>query len=294
MLAEVSNGEFLQCFYQEREIFHGYYFNGKRKQPDSKLHRKMGERKDAETKKNKLTLRRLRRGILRRASRVWLQARQFIGLKTSLHSPPRYILEQIIVPHFTRRKDIKSVLFVGCDWYTKHYWKFFRGMEYWTIDPDPGKKRYGSRNHLVDFLEHLHFYFPSGYFDLIICNGVYGWGLNQKKQCETAFRNCFDCLREDGEFVLGWDDVQEDSSPLPIGRNFSVLFKELESLGWRQPVPIKELESIKAFRRQHFAPLSTWRYPVTWQYLDKGPFCHIYDFYLKQNEKARIKYQVLL
>ncbi len=28
MLAEVSNGEFLQCFYQEREIFHRYCFNG--------------------------------------------------------------------------------------------------------------------------------------------------------------------------------------------------------------------------------------------------------------------------
>jgi LmbE family N-acetylglucosaminyl deacetylase len=30
MLAEVSNGEFLQCFYQEREIFHRYCFNGKK------------------------------------------------------------------------------------------------------------------------------------------------------------------------------------------------------------------------------------------------------------------------
>jgi LmbE family N-acetylglucosaminyl deacetylase len=31
MLAEVSNGEFLQCFYQEREIFRRYCFDGKRK-----------------------------------------------------------------------------------------------------------------------------------------------------------------------------------------------------------------------------------------------------------------------
>ena len=30
MLAEVSNGEFLECFYQEREIFRRYCFNGKR------------------------------------------------------------------------------------------------------------------------------------------------------------------------------------------------------------------------------------------------------------------------
>jgi len=178
-----------------------------------------------------------------------------------------------------------AVLFVGCDWYTKHYCKFFRGMEYWTIDPDQGKKRYGSRNHLVDFLEHLHYYFPSGYFDLIICNGVYGWGLNQKKQCETAFRNCFDCLREGGEFVLGWDNVPEDSPSSPISWHQPASLKELESLGWRQPVPLEELESLKAFRRQQFAPLSTWRYPTTWQYLGRGPFYHIYDFYLKQNSE---------
>lgn len=31
MLADVSNGEFLQCFYQDREIFHRYCLNGKRK-----------------------------------------------------------------------------------------------------------------------------------------------------------------------------------------------------------------------------------------------------------------------
>lgn len=31
MLAEVSNGEFLQCFYQEHEIFRRYCFNGKRR-----------------------------------------------------------------------------------------------------------------------------------------------------------------------------------------------------------------------------------------------------------------------
>jgi SAM-dependent methyltransferase len=233
--------------------------------------------------KNKLNLRRLQRGLLRRAGRIPFRVKDFLGLKTPLRTPPRYVLEQIIIPYFVSRKDIKHVLFAGCDWYTKHYWKFFRGIEYWTIDSDPKKQRYGCRNHVVDFLEHLHYYFPSGYFDLIICNGVYGWGLNQKEQCETAFRNCFDCLRDGGEFVLGYDEVPEDSFSSPIGRHQSLLLKELESLGWHQPVSLEELESLKAFRRKRLAPLSTWRYPITWQYLGRGPFCHIYDFYLKQN-----------
>jgi SAM-dependent methyltransferase len=200
-----------------------------------------------------------------------------------LHTPDRDVLEQIIIPYFTCRSDVKSVLFVGCDWYTKHYCRLFREVEYWTIDPDPEKKRYGSRNHLVDFLEHLHYYFPSEYFDLIICNGVYGWGLNQKEQCEVAFRNCFDSLRDGGEFILGYDVVPEDNSSSTIDRHNPMLFKELESLGWHQPVPLEELESIKAFQSKRFAPLSTWRYPITWQYLGRGPFCHIYDFYLRMN-----------
>lgn len=200
-------------------------------------------------------------------------------MKTPLRTDDRYVLEQIIIPYFVSRRDIKSVLFVGCDWYTKHYRKFFRGMEYWTIESDPKKKKYGSRNHVTDLLENLHYYFPSGYFDLIICNGVYGWGLNQKEQCEIAFRNCFACLREGGEFVLGWDSLSEDSpsSPAPV------LLKELESLGWHQPVPLEKLEALKAFQHKRLPPLSTWRYPITWQYLGRGPFCHIYDFYLKQN-----------
>ena len=203
-------------------------------------------------------------GLLRRASRVPFFVKDFLGLKTPLHTPPRYILEQIIIPYFVYQKDIKTVLFVGCDWYTKHYHReFFRGMEYWTIDPDSKKQRYGSPNHVVDSLEKLHYYFPSGYFDLIICNGVYGWGLDHKEQCEIAFRNCFDCLRYGGEFILGWDDLPEDSPFFPVG--------------WHRPVSIEELESLKAFRHQRFAPLSTWRYLV------KSPIYHTYDFYVKKN-----------
>jgi hypothetical protein len=209
--------------------------------------------------------------------------KELLGLKTPLRTHDRYVLEQIIIPYFVSRRDIKSVLFVGCDWYTKHYRKFFRGMEYWTIEPDMKKQRYGSQNHVVDFLEHLHYYFPSGYFDLIICNGVYGWGLNRKEQCEMAFGNCFDGLRYGGEFILSWDALPEDNPSSLIGLHQPVSLMDLESLGWHQPVPLEEIENLKAFQHQQFVPLSTWRYPTTWQYLGKGPFCHIYDFYLKKN-----------
>lgn len=246
----------------------------------------ISKKKEVATKRTRINLRRLQRGLLRRASRVPFLVKDFLGLKTPLHTHSRYVLERIIIPYFVSRMDMKTALFVGCDWYTKHYQKLFRGMEYWTIDPDPKKKRYGFRNHVVDLLENLYYYFPSGYFDLIICIGVYGWGLNQKEQCELALRNCFDCLREGGEFVLGWDDLPEDSPSSPISRHYHVSFEELRSLGWHRPVPLEELESLKAFRRQRFAPLATWRYPTTWQYLGKGPFCHIYDFYVKRNAKS--------
>ena len=246
----------------------------------------INKREEVATNRSRINLRRLGRGLLRRASRVPFRVKDFLGLKTPLHTHSRYVLEQIIIPYFVSREDMKTALFVGCDWYTKHYQKLFRGMEYWTIDPDPKKERYGSRNHVVDLLENMHYYFPSGYFDLIICIGVYGWGLDQKQQCEVALRNCFDCLREGGEFVLGWDDLPEDNPASPVGQHHPVSSEELESLGWHRPVPLEELESLKAFWCQRFAPLATWRYPTTWQYLNRGPFLHIYDFYVKRNAKS--------
>jgi SAM-dependent methyltransferase len=124
--------------------------------------------------------------------------------------------------------------------------------DYWTIEPDEGARRFGGRQHVVAPLERLGEFFPEGYFDLIICNRVSGYGLDSLEQCESAFAQCHTRLREQGHFVLGWNDVRA-----------------------RSPVPLENVSSLKRFRRLVFPPLGTSRY------LTDTADNHVYDFYCK-------------
>lgn len=135
------------------------------------------------------------------------EVRIFLGKPYRLHSTDRKILERTLLPYFAAKEEIKKVLFVGCEVYTLHYQSIFSQQEYWTIEPDVKKSKFGSKHHLVDCLENLENHFPQNYFDLIVCNGVYGWGLNEKEKIEKAFNACYSCLRNEGIFILGWNDL---------------------------------------------------------------------------------------
>ena len=174
-----------------------------------------------------------------------------LGRPTPLVAPDRTVLETIIFPYFQSLTEIRSVLFVGCDWYTRHYESaYFPGKDYWTIDPAPGARKFAGRRHVVAPLEELGRHFPPERFDLIVCNGVFGYGLNEPRQCEEAFGECYCRLRANGYLVVGWDDVPE-----------------------RTPVPMGVIRSLKAFEKIEFPPLGTWRY------LTDTAYRHTYDFY---------------
>lgn len=154
-----------------------------------------------------------------------------MGRPNKLQSPDRKVLEGLIFPHLEKEMKPARVLFIGCDWYTEHYYKFFSG-ESVTIDCDESKKVYGGKNHIVDGIENIDKYIVNNSIDLIVCYGVFGWGLNDIKIIESAFEKCFNILKPGGIFILGWND-------LPIYR----------------PCHPDELESLKLFEKYHFAPL---------------------------------------
>src|SRR5580704_14993940 len=61
--------------------------------------------------------------------------RYVLGLPVPLETEDRRVLEQVVFKHFLGLTDTHRILFVGCDWYTKHYDRaFFRDRDYWTID----------------------------------------------------------------------------------------------------------------------------------------------------------------
>ena len=205
-------------------------------------------------------IRKIRR--LHRVTRKWLgnlirpiliYIKIKLGIPARFHSPARKVLENTILPFYASQENLSKVLFVGCDWYTIHYRKFFKETtEYWTIDPEPKQKRYGAKNHIVDFVENLHQHFDKEYFDIIICNGVLGFGLNQRDPAERSFDSCYACLRQGGKFVIGRDDTSGFLS-------FSV----------------EELSSMQKFTAYKFPPLATEHYSL------KPQFEYLYSFYVK-------------
>jgi hypothetical protein len=163
----------------------------------------------------------------------------------------RRVLEEVIFVQYRRDPRVRTVLFVGCASYTAHYQdRHFASHDYWTLDAELAQRRFGARQHVTARLETLTTHFPLRYFDLIICNGVYGWGLNRREDCEIAFAQCAACLADGGQLVLGWNDLPK----------------------W-DPAPLAEVRSLAEFAEDMFPPLGTCRY------VTGTPYRHTYNFY---------------
>jgi SAM-dependent methyltransferase len=179
--------------------------------------------------------------------------RYALGLPTPLNTPDRVLLEDVILPHFVSQADVHRVLFVGVAWYTSHYPEtYFANVDLCTVDADPRARKFGARQHVTAPLEALDQHFSPGRFDLIVCNGVYGHGLNGKSACERAFANCHSLLRPGGYLLLGWNDCSEYPA-----------------------APLDSIDSLKTFVPFTLPPLRTWRYRTD------TPYAHTYDFYLR-------------
>lgn len=148
------------------------------------------------------------------------------GRPARRRSADRHLLEGQILPEFARDAAVTRVLFCGCARYTRDYGALFDGAEYWTLDPDPRRRRFGARLHLVDRLECLERHVP-GHFDLIVCNGVLGWGLSTLPQAEAAFSACHAALARGGYLLLGWNDVAPRNRVRPEDIGALALFEHV-------------------------------------------------------------------
>lgn len=139
------------------------------------------------------------------------------GFKARHRAKDRRILDERILPRLAENPRFARVLFVGCDWYTEHVEGLFSaaGREYATIEIDPNRAVHGARRHVVGALADLARHFPDGSIDLIVCNGVIGWGLNDPVEIERSMAACVAALSPGGMLLLGWDDVPE-KLPAPI------------------------------------------------------------------------------
>jgi hypothetical protein len=194
------------------------------------------------------------RAGLTRLLRLRMLLRTWLRMDTPLRTEDRRVLEQIVFQHYGNDSRIRTVLFVGCDWYTAHYQRrYFAAHNYWTIDPDATRRKFGSTQHVVARLEELGHHFPRRFFDLIICNGVYGYGLDRAEDCERAISQCHACLAHEGHLLFGWNDVPR-----------------------RDPAPLSRVRGLSRFSRYSFPAFGTW------QYLTDTAARHTYYFFQKR------------
>lgn len=118
----------------------------------------------------------------------------------------RNVLEAIIFPWVLKELEPKAILDIGREEYQKFYNHFFAGRDLWSMDFDPKCKKFGAKNHLTGDAADVGEMFSAKQFDVVLMNGVFGWGLNEPEKIEKCFAGIYKVLKPGGFFVLGYND----------------------------------------------------------------------------------------
>jgi SAM-dependent methyltransferase len=179
--------------------------------------------------------RRLPRGVSAWLGLRWRERAAWLGRKLAelargggrIQSPDRVLLEGRLLPAFAADPTLRSLLFVGCGPYTRHYAALFEpaSARFRTLDIDPRRARFGHAGHIVAALQDVGRHLAPASVDAVVCNGVYGFGLDERDELDAALRASWTVLRPGGAFVLGWNDVPAfapfDPAEVALGAGFA-------------------------------------------------------------------------
>lgn len=162
------------------------------------------------------------------ASLAWRVAeralRRACGLRPRADTADRRLLEHSVLPHYAARADVHRVLIVGTRWYSSHYPSLLPRQRCITLDLDPAVARFGAERHLVADVRDVARLLEPASLDLVLFNGVFGWGLDDPPGLERAVDGLAQVLRPGGELVFGWNDTPRrcpfDWRALPAWRSF--------------------------------------------------------------------------
>ncbi len=121
-----------------------------------------------------------------------------------LYTPPdRAVLLKTILPWYRDRSEIRTVLFVGVRIYTRRYGRDYEPGRFRTLDMAPSSRWFGSRDHIVDRVENVNAHFAPGSVDVVVLNGVIGWGLDDPEAVNRTLVAIHGALRPGGHLVVG-------------------------------------------------------------------------------------------
>lgn len=136
-----------------------------------------------------------------------------MGIEFPLKSPNRIFLETSIFQYINKiyggKQPRSNGLFIGTDKRSWHYPRVL-DLELHTIDIESKKAFYGNhKHHIVGSATELERYYDPKSFDVIIGNGLIGFGMNAPEQCEQLLMGAALLLKDDGLFVVGFNDGPE-------------------------------------------------------------------------------------
>lgn len=151
--------------------------------------------------------------LVPRAVRLWVK--DIRNARRVRRNPGRIALVNEILPMYARLGG--RILWIGCRRYTKSYGALLGryGGECWTTDIEASHARWGEagRHFTCDVVE-IDKLIPSEAFDSVLCNGVFGFGVDARASQLAALEAMCTVLKPGGRLLLGWntDRVEDPAS----------------------------------------------------------------------------------
>jgi len=177
---------------------------------------------------------------IRRALRVCRESR------TMAHRPDRELLIARILPELS--KPGTTVLWVGCQPYTQPYLDIIErpGAKCWTLEIDPSARWWGHpQRHVVGDLQKVGTLYLTLQFDVVLVNGVFGYGLNTQYGQNAAIAGLARVLKPDGLLMLGWN-THCVSDPLQLSA-IARFFVRSQRPGFEQRIAFPESTHVYDF-----------------------------------------------
>ena len=174
-------------------------------------------------------IRPMAKALVPRPVRLWIK--DIRNARQVRRNPGRIALVKEILPAYARLGG--RILWIGCRRYTRGYGKLLvrHGGECWTTDIEPRHARWGvAGRHFTCDVTEIDKLIPSEAFDSVLCNGVFGFGVDTRASQLAALKAMSVILKPGGRLLLGWNiDRVEDFANLdfvqcalsdddPIGR----------------------------------------------------------------------------
>lgn len=129
-----------------------------------------------------------------------------------LISPQRQHFDDILIPRYAL--EGKTILFIGVEWYNQKIFQKYSLVNWVSIDPSKENRKFGAKTHIRgEFPEGLSITENYEMFDVVFCNGVYGWGVNSASYLEDVMQNIASILKSNGLCIFGYN-TEKKNNPL--------------------------------------------------------------------------------